>query len=320
VRKRSWVLLASASLLLVGPFLVPVNSSGTVANDSLVTSGSFVKTGEYRTHVVEVPDLKNQENVFVLLHGFGASAASWNAISEALSELGEVVAYDRPAFGLTDRPTSWTGVNPYSSDGALEQLDAVVRLYSASEKDVYLVGHSAGAMVATQYILDNPDSVDGLILVAPAVLTGGGAPSWLNWLFYVPQINHLGPLLVSGIAQSGLQILEDSYFDPSLITSETLAAYQQPLQIAGWERAFWEFNRAKRDYDANERLAEVRVKTLVITGDSDKIVDPADSTKIHELIANSRLAVLQDLGHLPHEENPSLFMATLRENWSWISE
>ena len=320
MRKRSKVLLAAAAVLAVGPFLVPVNSSGTVSNDSLVRSESLVQTGDFRTHVVNLPSEQPSDVLFVLLHGFGASTASWKAVSEPLSELGEVIAYDRPAFGLTDRPTNWTGANPYSSDGALAQLDTLLQQYASQGKRVYLVGHSAGAMVAAQFALDNPERVDGLILVAPAILTGGGAPGWLNWLFFVPQIDHLGPLLVSGIAQSGLQILEDSYFDPTLITDETLAAYQQPLQIAGWERAFWEFNRADRSFDAAQRLSDIEIETLVITGDTDKIVDPADSSKIDDLINDSRLVMLNDLGHLPHEENPELFMEAVRENWAWLSE
>ncbi len=320
MRKRTWVLLTAATALLVGPLLVPVSSSGTVTNDSLVTAGRLVQTGEYRTHVVELAAAQQSDAVFIMLHGFGASSSSWDAVTASLSELGQVVAYDRPAFGLTDRPTAWQQQNPYSSDGVVAQLGEVVGQYSSEGKQVYLVGHSAGAMVAAQYAIDNPERVNGLILVAPAILAGGGAPSWLNWLFYVPQIDHLGPLLVSGIAQSGLQILEDSYFDPSLITEETLAKYQQPLQIAGWERAFWEFNRAERSFDAAARLAEIDIATLVITGDSDKIVDPADSTEISDQIATSRLVVLSNLGHLPHEENPSSFMSAILDNWKWLSD
>lgn len=320
MRKRSWVLLTAAAVLLVGPFLVPVGTTGTVSNDSLVTEGSLKQTGEYRTHLIARSAKQQSESVFILLHGFGASSSSWDEIIEPLSELGDVVAYDRPAFGLTDRPKTWGQENPYSSAGVVSQLGKIVEQYASLGKQVYLVGHSAGAMVATQYALDNPARVHGLILVAPAILAGGGAPSWLNWLFFVPQVDHLGPLLVSGISQSGLQILEDSYFDPGLITEETLAKYQLPLQIAGWERAFWEFNRAPRDFDAPQRLTDIGIPTLVITGDSDKIVDPADSTEISELIGISRLVVLSNLGHLPHEENPVRFMSAIRDNWNWLSE
>lgn len=323
MRRRSWVLLTAAAVLLVGPFLVPVNSSGSETNDSLVTSGTLIQTGEYRTHLVTLPQQQQQQQsevVLILLHGFGASSASWDAVLEPLSQFGEVVAYDRPAFGLTDRPTAWQQQNPYSSSGALSQLSQVIEKYAPEGKQVYLVGHSAGAMVATQFALDNPGKVSGLILVAPAILAGGGAPSWLNWLFYVPQIDHLGPLLVSEIAQSGLQILEDSYFNPSLITDDTLAKYQLPLRVAGWERAFWQFNRAERNYDAGTRLTQLAIPVLVITGDSDKIVDPSDSTEVSGQVPRAKLIVLPNLGHLPHEENPDSFIAAIEANWNWLSD
>ncbi len=47
------------------------------------------------------------EKVFILLHGFGASLFSWREIVEPLSQYGTVIAYDRPAFGLTERPMQW---------------------------------------------------------------------------------------------------------------------------------------------------------------------------------------------------------------------
>ena len=54
----------------------------------------------------------------VLLHGFGASVFSWRDVMAPLAELGRVVGFDRPAYGLTQRPLpgEWMGENPYSAD------------------------------------------------------------------------------------------------------------------------------------------------------------------------------------------------------------
>ena len=49
---------------------------------------------------------------FILLHGFGASTFSWREVMAPLAEAGQVIAYDRPGFGLTERPLTWEGVNP----------------------------------------------------------------------------------------------------------------------------------------------------------------------------------------------------------------
>ncbi|RWW41349.1 hypothetical protein BHE74_00053167 [Ensete ventricosum] len=62
----------------------------------------------------------------ILLHGFGASAFSWDRVMKPLSRLvgSKVLAFDRPAFGLTARRTVRSGdddddslarpLNPYS--------------------------------------------------------------------------------------------------------------------------------------------------------------------------------------------------------------
>jgi pimeloyl-ACP methyl ester carboxylesterase len=314
--KKRWIVLSVAALVLgVGPFFVPVESSGTLSNDQL--SDSLVVTGGYRSHV-EVTE-SGAPTYFVLLHGFGASSFSWREVTGPLSAFGTVIAYDRPAFGLTDRPTEWAGTNPYSSAGALEQLDVLIQQLVPADAPLVLVGHSAGGTVAAQYALENPGRIDALVLVAPAILTTGGSPSWLNWLFSVPQIDHLGPLLVSTIASSGLEVLDRSFTDPAKITPELLAGYQQPLGIIGWERAFWQFNKAERSFDVADRLAELELPILVMTGDDDRIVATADSVRLAMLLPNAKLATVARTGHLPHEELPGEFMRLFAENYEQLN-
>ena len=48
---------------------------------------------------------------------------------------------------------------------------------------------------------------------------------------------------------------------------------------------------------------------LLITGDDDRIVPLGGSKKIEEQIAHADLVIMPDTGHLPHEENPELFLS-----------
>jgi len=217
-----------------------------------------------------------------------------------------VIAYDRAAFGFTERPTEWSGTNPYSAAGQLQVLDEIIAKYG-DDKEVVVLGHSAGGALALGYALDYPDRVDKLILEAPAVYGSGGAPDWLNWVFDIPQLDHLGPLAVSSIATSGLAILDQSFFDKALITDRILTNYTAPLDVIGWERAFWEFNKAPRSLNLVERLGELSTPTLIITGDNDEIVATADSIKLSGELAGSSLEIVSDSGHLPNEEKPSQF-------------
>ena len=297
-------------MLLVGPFLIPVNSSGTLTKEEAAaeiwgSESKFVELAGQEVHYVTAGNPAS-EKLIVLLHGFGASAFSYKDVLEPLGEIGYVIAYDRTGFGFTARPTSWSGANPYGIEAQLALLDELVTEFGAN-KDVYILGHSAGGNIAAAYAVDHQEQLAGAILFAPAVLTTGGAPGFLNWIFSVPQINHVGPLLVSSIATSGLDLLYESYYDQNKITDATLAGYRAPLKVNGWEKAFWAFNKAPRNSGVGERLGELALPVLVITGDSDTVVATEDSIRVSELIQGSELVVVPESGHLPNEEKPAEF-------------
>ncbi|NQV92741.1 MAG: alpha/beta hydrolase [Candidatus Aquiluna sp.] len=302
--------LGAVALLLIGPFFIPVNTSGTLTNKEAAASSwegksQFEIFAGHQVHFVTAGNPAD-ETLIVLLHGFGASALTWEEVLEPISSQGFVIAYDRAAFGFTERPTDWSGTNPYSAAGQLQVLDEIIAKYG-DDKEVVVLGHSAGGALALGYALDHPDRVDKLILEAPAVYGSGGAPDWLNWVFDIPQLNHLGPLAVSSIATSGLAILDQSYYDKSLITDQVRTNYTAPLKVIGWERAFWEFNKAPRSLNLVERLGELTTPTLIITGDNDEIVATADSVKLSGELVGSSLEIVSGSGHLPNEEKPSKF-------------
>ncbi|KAF3782181.1 abhd-5-1 Abhydrolase domain-containing protein cgi-58 [Nymphaea thermarum] len=118
----------------------------------------------------------------ILLHGFGASVFSWRKVTKPLADLvgSSVVAFDRPAFGLTSRvdyprkPSSAsmaasTHLSPYSTAfSSLVTLSFIDKL-KGSDKAI-LVGHSAGSLVAVDAYFEAPERVAALILVCPALI------------------------------------------------------------------------------------------------------------------------------------------------------
>jgi pimeloyl-ACP methyl ester carboxylesterase len=315
MKKRSKIIIGSLlALVLVGPFLVPVGTSGTLDNKAAAglswgSESKFVDVLGHQVHYVESGS-SDSNRLILLLHGFGASSLTWNQVIEPLGEFGHVIAYDRAAFGFTERPTSWEGMNPYSSAGQLAVIDELINKFGQGKK-VVLIGHSAGGSLALAYALDHPDTVTSLVLEAPAVYESGGLPDWLNILFKIPQLDHVGPLLVSSIAESGLSVLDQSYNDESEITQETRDNYTAPLKVKGWERGSWEFNKAGRELNLTDRLGQLKVRTLIITGDNDQIVETDSSIRLGGELTGSDLVVIPNAGHLPNEEKPKEFLNAL---------
>lgn len=314
-RQVAWIALAAGVMAaLIVPLVIPVTSSGTLSSAQAAgPDATFVDIDGLSVHYTfdEYRGTEANSPLFVLLHGFGASTYSWREVRADLAMLGDVVTYDRPAFGFTERPTDWAGDSPYGSTAQLALLSGVIAQFQAPSQPVIVVGHSAGGTLAAQFGLDFPDRVSGLVLVAPAILTTGGGPRWLSGILGIPQIDRIGPLLVGGIATSGDELLERSWHDVSLLTPEIRENYRAPLTIEGWERAFWEFQKAPRDFTVADRLAEFRVPVSIITGDDDRVVATADSLRLAALIPGATLDVLTNSGHLPQEETPVAFMNAL---------
>lgn len=292
--------------LLLGSYLIPVTTSGTLSYREAAPAGTqFVEVAGVDIAVSHYPftGTGNTPPLFVLLHGFGASSFSWRDVVDPLSRLGPVVTYDRTGFGFSERPTSWEGENPYGSVSQCRVLADLVEKFRAADQEVVLVGHSAGGTLALDCAIHRDLSPTRLVLIAPAALSGGG-PSGIRLVRFVPPLDRLGPLLVQGISESGNQVLSDSVVDQSILTDAVLAGYRAPLEVSGWERGLWEFTLSPRRAVTSEALEQLPVPTLVMTGDSDTIVPPADSQAISQALPDSSLVVFDGTGHLPQEEQP----------------
>ncbi len=306
------ILIVLLLVVLVGPFLVPVPPlTDTVSERELADPDSqFISVGELTVHYKE---RGSGQPVFILLHGFGASVFSWREVMKPFSELGRVIAYDRPAFGLTSRPMpgEWQGENPYSPES---QAAIVIGLMDAlGVEKAWLVGNSAGGTVSVYTALTYPERVSGLILVDAAIYTGGGSPAWARPFLSTPQMRHLGPLLARQIATNGDDFIRAAFHDPSLVTPEILAGYRKPLRAHHWDRALWELTAASRPLGLADRLNELALPVLVITGDDDRIVPTEESIRLGSDVPGAALVVIPNAGHLPHEEKPAEFMQAVRE-------
>ena len=63
-----------------------------------------------------------------------------------------------------------------------------------------------------------------------------------------------------------------------------------------------------------ERLAHVRLATLVLWGDSDRIVDPDYGRAYADAIPTARFQLLKDTGHMPQLETPDQLTQAI---WDW---
>jgi pimeloyl-ACP methyl ester carboxylesterase len=318
ILRRIGLALAAFLLLNAACVLIPVRTKGVFEPRQLADPDSrFIELAGVDVHYKlypATPTLSPAERpLIVLLHGFGASLFSWREVVGPLSVYGDVVAYDRPAFGLTGRPATWKGMNPYSPAA---QVDMVIGLMDAlGARQAVLVGNSAGGTVAMNTALAYPDRVAALVLVSPAVYGGGGAPGWIQPFFWLPGINHIGPLLARRISRDGDDFIRSAWYDAGRMGPEVLPGYRAPLQVRGWEKALWELAKASAASSLSARLPEITLPALVLTGDTDRIVPTGLSIRLAGELPKATLVVIPESGHVAHEETPAAFMKAFEEFW-----
>ncbi|MCQ3938646.1 MAG: hypothetical protein DPW18_16595 [Chloroflexi bacterium] len=309
LKKISLLFILFACLTMaVGPFAVPVPKlEGLVSEREFVDAGSrFVEINGVDIHYKEAG---GGETTFILLHPFGGSTFSWREVMDDFAARGRVIAYDRPAFGLTERPMpeDWEA-NPYGMKANIEILRGLLDAFGV-EKAI-LVGNSAGGGLAVAFALEYPERVETLILVDPGVGGGYGPqfPAWALPIMWTPQARHIGPLLMRDYQESLPRTIEREWYDKTKLTDEIKQEYLNLLKIENWDRAFYELTFAPAYPELRPLLPQLKTPALIVAGQEDRLIRSWYFEAISAEMPNAELVMLPACGHVPQEECPIPFM------------
>lgn len=228
----------------------------------------------------------------LLLHGFGASADTWDGWQRELQDRYHVIAVDVAPFALTGPLPGRT----MDAEALQDFMDALVDRLGLTQ--FHLAGNSLGGYIAWNYARRHPDKVRKLVLVDSA---GYPMPSPLPVrLMQMPVLgemtSHFSPYLL--VADSLRQV----YGDPSLLTREQVQRYHEMMRREGTRPAVVDLVRAvKRD---GKGITEVKVPTLILWGSRDTWIPPEHAALFQRDIEGSQLIMYEGLGHIPMEEDP----------------
>lgn len=314
MRMKNWKNIILVSFVFacistaLGPFVVPVpHLDGLVSEQEFVDDDS--KFIEIRGVAIHYKEAGRGERTFILLHPFGGSTYSWREVMDDFAKYGRVIAYDRPAFGLTERPLPENWVeNPYGMKANVEILRDLLDEFGV-EKAV-LVGNSAGGGLAVAFALEYPERVADLILVAPGVGGGRGPqfPAWALPLMWTPQARHLGPLLMRDYQEDLPRIVERGWFDQTKLTEDIRERHLQTLKIQNWDRAFYELTFAPAYPELRPLLPNLSMPALLVSGQEDRFIRTWYMEAISTEMPDAMLEFIPQCGHVPMEECPAEFM------------
>jgi pimeloyl-ACP methyl ester carboxylesterase len=252
----------------------------------------------------------------VLVHGLGSSAAvEFYFNLEPLAANHRVLAIDLPGFGLSDKP---------ALEYTIEVFIKAVRDLIASEQldTAAVMGVSMGGRVALGLALESPRMVERLILVDAL---GVGAPRRVL-AYRLLLTRGLGELTLRGTARAlrrmnpatirrfwGWYLRRPGRVD-GILSDERIADHSNLLSTPEYRAAYLSALRSiagmgqlRNGMVVEDRLAELRMPTLVIWGRQDHIFPAAHAEIARRKIPRAQVEIFEDSGHTPQMEQPERF-------------
>jgi 3-oxoadipate enol-lactonase len=239
----------------------------------------------------------------LMLHGIGGGHLAFAPQIETLASHGyRAVAWDMPGYGRS------APIEPYTFKALAQScIDLIDALQSGS---VTLVGHSMGGMVAQEVMARRPDKVSRLVLCGTSAAfgkrtDGRSADAWAQQ--FVAQ--RTAPLDAGKTMAEVAQKLVPQMVGPgSLPEGARLAEHcMAGVPAATYRRAL----DCLVTFDRHAGLHDIRVPTLLVAGEFDRVAAPAVMRQMADAIPRSRYAELAGIGHLMNLEAPDAFDALL---------
>jgi pimeloyl-ACP methyl ester carboxylesterase len=236
----------------------------------------------------------------IMLHGLGATKASFLPTVGALVRGYRTIAVDLPGFGDSDKPLR-------GAYDAAFFADAIVSLLDALELDrAHVIGNSMGGRVAIELGLRRPERLLRLVLLAPS-LAWLRPRRWAPFLRWVPtQLGAIQPAprpLVETIVRRLIPGSEEEWTSAGI--DEFLRAYLTPSGRAAFYAAarniYLEEPRGPDGFWT--RLPSLEVESLFVWGRRDTVVPIAFADHVREALPAATHVEL-DCGHVPQLERP----------------
>lgn len=231
----------------------------------------------------------------LLLHGFDSSVFEFRRLLPLLATKNETWAVDLLGFGFTERLTEI----PFSPTAIKTHLYYFWK--TLIKEPVILVGASMGGAAAIDFTLAYPESVNKLVLLDSAGYTT--PPNIGKFMF--PPLGYLATAFLKN-PKVRQRISTNAYHDKSFASLDAQLCAALHLKSQGWNQALIAFTKSGGYTSFGEKLSDIKQSTLILWGESDRILGTGDAYKFKEAIADSQLIWIKNCGHVPHLEQPQV--------------
>lgn len=238
----------------------------------------------------------------VLIHGIPTHSYLWRNVAPRLVAAGrEVITIDMLGYGASDKPVD-------ADLGIAAQARLISRFLSQIEwRGGTVTGHDIGGGVAQLLAVDNRERVRNLIIVDSIAYDSFPEPgiarlkdaAW-DGILGAPNFD-----LARGLTKGLIRGMSRA----DRVTSELIAAYEDPFHGVEGRLAYLRAARALRTEELASRMAEVEeldIPTLIVWGGKDVFQPLAYARRLAAAMRNTRLEVIDDASHFLPEDEPEL--------------
>ncbi len=253
---------------------------------------------------------QNAETI-LYFHGFGDSMDGIYPFALHLTKHFNLVVPDLPGFGQSFKRKDL----PHNYESYAEWIAEFAE--AAALGPVHVVGNSLGGAFAMMFAQKRPDLVQSLTLINSAAITDFKNPSIYDEflageiMFQVKTVEefdrfwrrvfHRPPVLPPFVKDYLLRNFRENHEWYGHLIKQMFA------DIPGKNHPRY------KDLFMNQHMAKIKVPTLIIWGDRDSLFPLSFGQRGHKLLRNSRMVVLEGVGHAPQVEVPGLVARHLRE-------
>jgi 3-oxoadipate enol-lactonase len=244
-------------------------------------------------------DEQGQGQPVLLIMGLGYPSGMWFRTRPTLSEHYRTIALDNRGVGKSDAPPG-----PYTIAEMADDAAAVIR--ASGRERVHAFGVSLGGMIAQELALRHPDLLKSLVL---GCTTAGGptaTPADPAILAVLMARGNMSP-------EEGVRAMIPFIYDESTPREKVEDDLKVRLQTFPAPAAYFAQVQAAGAFNSYDRLPELRIKTLVIHGENDRLIPAANGKLLAEHIPGAKLVMLPNASHIFVTDQPDAAQQALLE-------